>query len=110
MADLSQIKQVFINLIINACEAMEDGGTLTITSCHNEADQTQTFSFIDTGDGIPAEHLSNIFDPFFTTKEKGTGLGLSVVYGIIIRHNGKIEVKSEVGKGTEIRIVLPIVQ
>jgi two-component system NtrC family sensor kinase len=107
MADLSQIKQVFINLIINACEAMENGGTLTITSCHNEADQTQTFSFTDTGDGIPEEHLSNIFDPFFTTKEKGTGLGLSVVYGIVTRHNGKIEVNSVIGKGTEITIVLP---
>jgi two-component system NtrC family sensor kinase len=110
MADLSQVKQVFINLLINACEAMENGGTLSITSCHNEADQTQTFSFTDTGDGIPAEHLSNIFDPFFTTKEKGTGLGLSVVYGIVTRHNGKIEVNSVIGKGTEITIVLPTAQ
>jgi two-component system NtrC family sensor kinase len=110
MADPPQIKQVFINLIINACEAMENGGTLSITSRHNEADQTQTFTFTDTGDGIPAEHLSHIFDPFFTTKEKGTGLGLSVVYGIVTRHNGRIEVNSEAGKGTEIMIVLPTSQ
>ncbi len=110
MADPSQIKQVFINLVINACEAMEDGGVLSITTRHNETDGTQIFTFADTGDGIPPEHLSHIFDPFFTTKEKGTGLGLSVVYGIINRHNGKIEVNSEAGKGTEIRIVLPIVQ
>jgi two-component system NtrC family sensor kinase len=110
MADPSQIKQVFINLVINACEAMEDGGILSITSRHHETDRTQIFTFADTGDGIPPEHLSHIFDPFFTTKEKGTGLGLSVVYGIINRHNGKIEVNSEAGKGTEIRIVLPIVQ
>jgi two-component system NtrC family sensor kinase len=110
MADPSQIKQVFINLIINACEAMEDGGILSITSRHKEADRTQTFTFADTGDGIPAEHLSHIFDPFFSTKEKGTGLGLSVVYGIVTRHNGKIEVNSVVGKGTEITIVLPTAQ
>jgi two-component system NtrC family sensor kinase len=110
MADPSQIKQVFINLIINACEAMEDGGILSITSRHEEADRAQTFTFADTGGGIPAENLSHIFDPFFSTKEKGTGLGLSVVYGIITRHNGKIEVNSEAGKGTEITIVLPIVQ
>jgi two-component system NtrC family sensor kinase len=64
-------------------------------------------SFQDTGPGIPPDHLSRIFDPFFTTKERGTGLGLSVVYGIIERHGGKIELQTEVGKGTRIAIRLP---
>jgi two-component system NtrC family sensor kinase len=61
----------------------------------------------DTGPGIAPEHLSKIFDPFFTTKERGTGLGLSVVYGIVERHGGKIDLKSEVGKGTRIALRLP---
>ncbi len=110
MVDPAQIKQVFINLIINACEAMEAGGKLTVASLYNEKDKTQKFTFSDTGPGISPENLSRIFDPFFTTKEKGTGLGLSVVYGIVNRHNGRIEVNSVPGKGTEIQVVLPAEQ
>ena len=100
-ADSAQMKQVFINLIINACEAMEGGGTLTITSRHDGTRNMETITFADTGTGISPEDLPRVFDPFYTTKEKGTGLGLSVVYGIVTRHNGRIEVRSRPGGGTE---------
>jgi two-component system NtrC family sensor kinase len=106
-ADSAQMKQVFINLIINACEAMERGGTLTITSRHDGTRNTETVAFADTGAGISPENLSRVFDPFYTTKEKGTGLGLSVVYGIVIRHNGRIEVRSRPEGGTEMVVTLP---
>jgi two-component system NtrC family sensor kinase len=105
--DPSQMKQVFINLIINACEAMESGGVLTIKSWHDMIRNTLMVAFVDTGPGISPEILSHVFDPFYTTKEKGTGLGLAVVYGIITRHNGRIEVKSSPGGGTEMLISLP---
>ncbi len=108
--DPAQIKQLFINLIINACEAMESGGQLTVTSRCDEEEKTQIFTLSDTGPGIPPEDMPRIFDPFFTTKEKGTGLGLSVVYGIVSRHNGKIEVQSVPGKGTDIQVILPTEQ
>lgn len=106
-ADPSQMKQVFINLIINACEAMEGGGVLTIRSFHDSARKTETVSFADTGSGISHEDLAHVFDPFYTTKEKGTGLGLAVVYGIITKHNGRIEVKSNPGSGTQMIVSLP---
>ena len=106
-ADAAQMKQVFINLIINACEAMEGGGALTITSRHDRERNTETVVFADTGPGISDEELPRVFDPFYTTKEKGTGLGLSVVYGIVTRHNGRIEVKSKPGSGTQMVIILP---
>jgi two-component system NtrC family sensor kinase len=107
-ADFAQLQQVFMNLIINAVEAMDKGGKLIIsTKVLNELKMVE-IDFIDTGVGIPKENLSQIFDPFFTTKTKGTGLGLSVVFGIISRHKGEIDVKSDVGKGTIFTIRLPI--
>ncbi len=109
MVDPSQIKQVFINILVNSCEAMEKGGSLAIRSRYDAGDQAAVVEFQDDGPGIPPEILSKIFDPFFTTKEKGTGLGLSVAYGIVTRHNGTIEVKSRPGEGTLTRIVLPSV-
>ncbi|MGE5664071.1 MAG: sensor histidine kinase, partial [Deltaproteobacteria bacterium] len=109
MVDPSQIKQVFINIIVNSCEAMERGGSLFVRSRYDEDDQAAVIEFHDTGPGIPPEILSKIFDPFFTTKEKGTGLGLSVAYGIVTRHNGIIEVNSRPGEGTQTRVVLPSV-
>jgi two-component system NtrC family sensor kinase len=108
-ADSAQMKQVFINLIINACEAMEGGGTLTITSRHDGTRNTETITFADTGTGISPEDLPRVFDPFYTTKEKGTGLGLSVVYGIVTRHNGRIEVRSRPEGGTEMIVTLPTI-
>jgi len=108
-ADPSQMKQVFINIIINACEAMapESGGVLTIRSWFDEIRNKIAVSFTDTGPGIPPEEMAHLFDPFYTTKEKGTGLGLAVVYQIITRHNGTIDVKSTPGEGTEMLVTLP---
>jgi two-component system NtrC family sensor kinase len=107
--DGDQIQQVFMNIIINAADAMAgDGGTLTIRT--NMKDGMAEVSFTDSGCGIAKEHLSKLFDPFFTTKEtgKGTGLGLAISYGIIQSHGGDIGVESKVGKGSTFRIKLPI--
>ena len=110
-----QMKQIFIALISNAYDAMENGGTLTIrTRWHDtEADKVARAvcaEFMDTGCGIPASHLPKIFDPFFTTKPlgRGTGLGLSVCYGIVSEHGGKIEVDSTEGSGSTFRVLLPV--
>jgi two-component system NtrC family sensor kinase len=107
--DGDQIQQVFMNILLNAADAMaSNGGTLTIrTEMKNGIAQ---ISFTDTGHGISKEHLSKLFAPFFTTKEtgKGTGLGLAISYGIIQSHNGEIDVESEVGKGSTFRIKLPV--
>ncbi|MEW6376863.1 MAG: PAS domain S-box protein [Thermodesulfobacteriota bacterium] len=106
----SQLKQVFMNIIVNAAEAMHGNGTLTITTSPAQDRKTVFVKFTDTGEGIPEENLTRIFDPFFTTKEvgKGTGLGLATSYGIIEDHGGKISVKSKVGEGTTFTIELPI--
>ena len=104
-----QLKQVFMNIMVNAADAMPDGGTLTIRTYASPDLKKVYVEFTDTGVGIPKENLNKIFDPFFTTKPvgKGTGLGLSTSYGIIKSHKGNIEVESEVGKGTTFRIELP---
>lgn len=104
-----QFQQVFMNLLINADDATDDGDTITIITSQKDK-KTIHISFKDTGTGIPEDHMSKIFDPFFTTKEvgKGTGLGLSITYGIIERHHGTINVKSKVGKGTTFDINLPL--
>jgi two-component system NtrC family sensor kinase len=107
-ADPAHMKQVFLNLLINACEAMEAGGTLTIRSDHHPETNTVTMSVRDTGSGIEESVRARIFDPFFSTKAKGTGLGLSVVNGIVTRHNGKVDIDSAPGKGTDFRVTLPV--
>ncbi len=106
VADFGQLRQAFVNIAMNACEAMGQGGTLRVES--RERDGYVEFVLADTGPGIPEERLSRIFDPFFTTKEKGTGLGLSVVYGVVQKHEGTITVDSEVGRGTAFTIRLPV--
>ncbi|HLC27435.1 MAG TPA: ATP-binding protein [bacterium] len=106
-ADFAQLRQAFLNVIMNACEAMDKGGSLTIESAP-EGEEGVQVRLTDTGVGIPPEILSKIFDPFFTTKEKGTGLGLSVVYGIIERHGGKLEIQTEPGRGTTMIVHLPV--
>ena len=98
-ADFGQLRQAYVNVIMNACEAMGRGGVLTIESALVDDGRWVEVVFTDTGPGIAPEHLSKIFDPFFTTKERGTGLGLSVVYGIIERHGGKIESEERGGEG-----------
>ena len=97
-----------MNIALNASDAMTKGGTLTVVSRHVADEKMVEIVFSDTGPGIRPEHLNKILDPFFTTKEKGTGLGLSVVYGIIERHRGKLDIRSQVGKGTTVVIKLPI--
>jgi len=110
MVDKAQIQQVLMNIVFNAAEAMEGYGDLIISTRVAEADQFMEIEFTDTGCGIPEENLERLFEPFFTTKEvgHGTGLGLAISYGIIQRHGGDIEVKSQVGKGTTFTIRLPI--
>jgi CheY-like chemotaxis protein/two-component sensor histidine kinase len=115
--DKGQIGQVVQNLVINAVQAMPEGGFVRI-QLRNErvtAESTRPLTvgdyvylcFRDTGTGIRAEHLSRIFDPYFTTKQSGSGLGLATVYSIIRKHQGHIEVESELGKGTTFHILLP---
>ncbi len=106
--DVPQLKQVFLNLITNALDAMPHGGTLTVTAWRDGG--FARMDFADTGAGIPEANLSRIFDPFFTTKPavKGTGLGLSVSLGIIQSHGGTIDVRSEVGRGSVFSVKLPI--
>jgi two-component system NtrC family sensor kinase len=113
-ADANQIQQVLVNLLINANDALSHGGTLTLTvrPAGNDATPPKPEGVEilvgDTGCGIAPENLPKIFDPFFSTKgPKGTGLGLAVAWGIVEKHNGTIEVDSEVGRGTTFRVVLP---
>ena len=106
LGDFGQLRQAFMNIASNACEAMEKGGRLTVRTREVPGDLDVEVVFEDTGPGIPPERLRKIFDPFFTTKERGTGLGLSVVYGVVEKHGGKIEVDSDEGKGTRFTIRL----
>jgi len=107
LLDEGRVKQVLLNLIINAMQAMPQGGTLTVSS--ERVGNKVVVQIADTGVGIPAEYLSRIFDPFFTTKPvgQGTGLGLSVSLGIIEEHGGRIEVESRVGEGSTFTVWLP---
>jgi two-component system NtrC family sensor kinase len=108
MADLDQIQQVFVNLIINASEAMTKGGNLCIESRLDKNNEFIEVVFKDNGPGIPDHIKGKIFDPFFTTKEQGTGLGLSISYGIIERHGGKITLDSKPGEDTTFTVFLPV--
>ncbi|HEY6104423.1 MAG TPA: ATP-binding protein, partial [Anaeromyxobacteraceae bacterium] len=107
-ADFGQLRQAFVNIAINAVEAMAQGGRLTVVTRPRPDDWQVEIVFTDTGPGIPPAVMQKMFDPFFTTKEKGTGLGLSVVYGIVERHHGKVEVETGEGKGTRFTIRLPV--
>jgi two-component system, NtrC family, sensor kinase len=106
-ADFGELRQAVVNLALNAMEAMGEGGTLIVETRSSDGGRTVEIAVEDSGPGIRPEHLRKIFDPFFTTKEKGTGLGLSVVYGIVQRHGGRIDVESEPGHGTRFVIRLP---
>ncbi len=116
-ADGNQIQRVLINLLINARQAMPQGGTVTISLSHDRESNHVNLTIRDTGCGIPAETLPKIFEPFFSTKQGpdesgkgGTGLGLSSCRDIIAAHGGKIRVESTVGKGTAFSIRLPVAQ
>ncbi len=104
--DFGQLRQACVNVMINACDAMKAGGTLRIVAAERTPGAV-SLTFTDTGVGIPPEYLAKVLDPFFTTKEKGTGLGLSVVYGIVERHGGTVDLSSTVGQGTTVSVSLP---
>ena len=104
--DAAMLRQAFLNLAINGCQAMPGGGTLRL-SCGPGGRGRVEVRVEDTGVGIPAEHLGRIFDLYFTTKDHGTGIGLSMVYRIVQMHDGEIEVQSTPGRGTTFRILLP---
>jgi len=108
-ADGAQLQQVFINIILNAAEAMNGNGVLTLKTSISKSQDTISVEFADTGHGIREEDRLRIFEPFFSTKEvgKGTGLGLAISYGIIQKHKGEIEVRSKVGHGATFTVKLP---
>jgi two-component system, NtrC family, sensor kinase len=107
-----KLQQVFTNLILNARDAMFDGGTITLTTSLDEVEEAVVIAVADTGTGIEPENLGKIYDPFFTTKGvgMGTGLGLAVSYGIVQEHAGTIAVESEVGRGTTFRLEFPVAE
>jgi len=111
-ADRQQLRQVFLNLLTNASDAMPQGGTLTLGVTLGQLEPgvpAVSITFTDTGIGIAPEDIPRVMDPFFTTKEegKGTGLGLAICRRIMQEHHGTIEVSSTVGQGTTIRLTLP---
>ncbi|MDD2582377.1 MAG: ATP-binding protein, partial [Desulfuromonadaceae bacterium] len=107
--DGDQMRQVAINLILNAGGAMPDGGNLTVSS--EAVDPTHVrITFSDSGCGIPAESLEKIFEPFYTTKARGTGLGLAITRQIIEQHHGEIHISSAIGTGTRVTVTLPTTQ
>ncbi len=110
MADKSELEEVFMNILLNAAQAMQERGTITITTRHSAPENSVEVLISDTGCGVPPDKIDKLFHPFFTTKEsgQGTGLGLSIAYGIITSHHGSISVESEVGKGSTFKIRLPI--
>jgi signal transduction histidine kinase len=105
-ADPAMLRQAFVNLALNACQAMPEGGTLRI-ACEGFRGRRVAVTFADTGVGIQPEHLKRIFDLYFTTKPRGSGIGLSMVYRTVQMHDGEIEVQSTPGKGTTFRVLLP---
>jgi signal transduction histidine kinase len=105
--DRAQLKQLFLNVFLNALQAMPGGGRMTVQALLKEG-RKAVVTVADTGEGIPEETMDRIFDPFFTTKKGGTGLGLSICYNIAKSHNGDIEVKSKPGQGTTVLISLPL--
>ncbi|MET0649414.1 MAG: ATP-binding protein [Pyrinomonadaceae bacterium] len=108
MGDAGELREVLVNMVFNAVDAMSDGGMLTLST--QEAGDDVVLTVADTGTGMGEDVRSRIFDPFFTTKGKaGMGLGLSVSYGIIRRHEGRVEVESEIGRGTTFRMTFPVV-
>ena len=108
--DENQMEQVFVNLLINAVEAMDEGGRIRIKTRLGSEGKCMKIEFEDTGCGLPKEALDRIFEPFFSTKAKGTGLGLAVSYGIVQNHMGDIRAYSEPGKGASFIVEIPLIQ
>jgi two-component system NtrC family sensor kinase len=110
LLDENQIEQVFVNLLLNAAQAIDKKGTITVESFIDPAFENLIIHFSDDGPGIPPENLSKIFDPFFSTKTGGSGLGLAVSYGIIQNHQGNLSVRNLPEKGCRFTIILPILE
>ena len=110
--DSDKLQQVFVDIMVNALQAMPEGGALTVRTKMTESSKFMEIEITDTGCGVPQEHMSKLFDPFFSTKRtgEGTGLGLSVALGIVEKHNGVIDVKSKIGEGSTFTIRLPAEQ
>ena len=108
LADPMQLKQVFLNLALNAIEAMPDGGSLGVKTNYDKNTETIKIEISNTGDGIDKEMIDDIFKPFFTTKSKGSGLGLAITRRIVEQHGGVISVTSDPGKGTVFNILFNI--
>ena len=110
------LKQVFLNIILNAQQAMPEGGTLVIGSntstnqIRQRDAQVVEIVFQDSGPGIPEQNLSRIFDPFFSTKESGSGLGLAIVHNIINQHNGSVNIENSIQGGVTVNVSFPLVQ
>ena len=104
--DATMLRQAFLNLAINGCQAMPHGGSLRLVATPAPRDKVEV-RVEDTGVGIPPDRLGKIFDLYYTTKDRGTGIGLSMVYRSIQMHDGELEVQSTPGRGTTFRIVLP---
>jgi signal transduction histidine kinase len=108
LADPDLLYRAFLNIFINAIQAMQDGGTLSVEIDQQEKRRNGlTIKITDTGEGISEEHMKKVFNPFFTTKQRGSGLGLAIVKNIIESHNGSVEVQSAPGSGTSVIIRLP---
>jgi signal transduction histidine kinase len=110
LASKDQLQQVLLNLVMNAIDAMPEGGKIFIDLHHTEKPQGIEITVKDTGDGMSKEVMSRLFDPFFTTKEDGLGLGLFICKEIIEDHHGSLMMKSQVGQGTTFTIWMPKVQ
>ena len=106
--DVNQMEQVFVNLLMNALEAIQENGMITVRAHADQKRKWVKIEILDTGVGIPQEDMAKIFEPFFSTKAKGTGLGLAVSYGIVQKHQGNIQVSSEPGKGSNFTVELPV--
>jgi two-component system, NtrC family, sensor kinase len=108
LIDIGQMQQIFANLLINASEAVNSKGEVSVYTRFDESRQAVVIEIADTGCGIPQEYLGRICEPFFSTKPRGTGLGLAVTYGFIMNHQGDLQVKSEPGHGSSFTITIPV--
>jgi signal transduction histidine kinase len=104
------LQQVFMNLLLNAAEAMPEGGALTLETAHDLPSQMLRITISDTGTGIDTAVISNIFQPFFTTKAKGTGLGLAITKRLVEEQEGQISIENKAGQGAQFTILIPALQ
>jgi two-component system NtrC family sensor kinase len=110
MLDENQIEQIFVNLLLNAVQAIEEKGVITVISRMDQNRKKALIEIADTGSGVSSENMAKIFEPFFSTKPKGTGLGLAVSYAIVKNHQGDINAFSKPGEGTRFVLEFPIIE